>query len=182
MGVMKEGHVEELLRMDQVNFELKANPKDCLRAQELWHHCKQSAGTISDEALEISLSDFIRETWEMQAKVKQFTSFLKETPFVISFGYWLKGIASMDGYWLEKYIKGAALLLEKRLIPLVNSRNEPLSLDEFQQFGHQKILEEIRCVSEWTALQKEEAVECYLQFSHSLARYTCHFLLPGFPP
>jgi hypothetical protein len=179
---MREGHVEEFLRMDQVNPMMKPNHNESRQVGELWRHCKQQVSVLSEEALETSLKDFIRETWEMQAKVKQFTSFLKETPFVIAFGSWLKGISSMDGYWLEKYLKAAALLLEKNLIPLLNSRGEPLSLDAFQQIGHQKILEDIRCVTEWTALQKEEAVQCYVQFTHSLARYTCHFILPGFDP
>lgn len=179
---MKESHLEELIRLDQINLELKQDHKESLRVKELWQHCKQKAGRISEEILETLLKDFSKETWEMQAKVKQFTSFIKEIPFVVAFGYWLKGISAMDGYWLEKYLKGSANLLGKELIPIVNSQGGLLTLDEFRQIGHQRILEEIRCVSEWTLLEKEEAVQCYVQFSHSLSRYTCNFISAGSDP
>jgi len=179
---MKEGHLEELIQLDQIDLKLKQNHEGALRAKELWQHCTQKVTGISGATLETLLKDFSKEAWEMQAKVKQFTSFLKEVPFVVAFGYWLKGISSMDGYWLEKYLKGCANLLKKELIPLVNSQGEILTLDEFRQIGHQKILEEIRCVSEWTLLEKEEAVQCYVQFSHSLARYTCNFISAGSDP
>lgn len=153
-------------------------------SDDLWVQFKQQAleATSKDNPVESIVSQFSKATGEMQLKMQQFSDFLRHVPLLAPLGHWIKGISTMDQYWQEKYRKGMKDLLDKRLIPILNSQKENITLEEFQQIGHQTILENIRCVKEWNFIQKEEAVQCYVQFSHSLSRWTMNLIPPGFDP
>jgi hypothetical protein len=84
--------------------------------------------------------------------------------------------------WRDKYVKGMEALIEKKLIPLVDADGNNVTLEKLRQEGHQEIIENIRCVSDWTPFEKEEILQCYIQFSHSLARYTFEYVPAGFDP
>lgn len=147
-----------------------------------WYKWLASEKALKDSSAEAGVNLFSQKTSEMEFVTQQFIEYLRKAYLRDALGHWIKGISAMDPFWQEKYRKGMRSLLEKNLIPILNSQGEKMTLEEFQRVGHQPILEAIRCVKEWGFIQKEEAIQCYIQYSHALSRLTKNFIPPGYDP
>ncbi|NNM43056.1 MAG: site-specific integrase [Chlamydiae bacterium] len=180
---MNNTHFEEQIKLVLEDSEIDEK-QAFLLFKDLWSLCRDQASKSnnSESFLKPLLSQFSKETYEMQTKIKTFSTFLKDVPLMIALGYWIKGILNMDEFWRKKYFQGIKNLLEMKVIHFVNYEGNNLTLEEFRKIGHQEIIENIRCAKEWSFFQKEEAVQSYLQFSHSLARDTLNFVPSGYDP
>lgn len=166
---------------------LDANLKDhkpIVFSDELWVQCKRLAleSASKDKSAEARVDQFSQKTSEMDLVTQRFMEYLRGVYLLDALGHWIKEISTMDPFWQEKYRKGMKSLLEKNLIPILNFQGEKMTLEEFQRIGHQTVLEKIRCIKEWSFIQKEEAVQCYIQYSHTLSRLTKNFISPGYDP
>lgn len=177
---MKQGSIESL-STSEIKFDLNQNPNGFSRVKEHWERCKKMVG-IDSLLIEDPKKKLAKEVYETRTQIVQFNSFVREIPFLSAYGYWLQGISSMESFMLEACLKGSEFLEKNRLLPGINSEGTLLTLEEFKSIGHQKILEEIRCVSGCSTADKECAIRSYLMFSSSLARDTCNFIPSGFDP
>lgn len=148
-----------------------------------WEKCKKYAARNASEisSLEEALQFFTHEVWSFESTYHKFIDFLRDIPFATALGYWIQGVAT-DELRRQKYIPSMTHILEKEIISFFDDSGEVLTLGHLRLMGHQEIIENIRCVSGWSPLEKEEKVECYVHFSHSLSQQTFHFIPHGFDP
>ncbi|HSX03356.1 MAG TPA: hypothetical protein VLG76_01360 [Rhabdochlamydiaceae bacterium] len=174
---MKNLYLEDPLMLDQE----EAQKNDAL-FDAFWTGCKKQIPKESLRSLEPLLHKYTDETWKIRRSFNEFhSSFLTTIPLVVVLAHWIQGIVS-DPMWRDKYVKGMEALIAKKLIPLMDSDGKNATLEKLRQEGHQQIIENIRCVQDWTPFEKEELVQCYVQFSHHLARYTFEYVPAGFDP
>lgn len=174
---MKTLYFEDPLMLDQ-----EENRRNDALFELFLERCKESLSSESASAIEPLLERYTDETWNIRKSFNEFhSSFLTNIPILVVLAHWVRGVMH-DPMWREKYVQGVQALIEKRLIPLVDASGNCVTLETLRRTGHQEIIEEIRCVREWAPFEKEELVQCYLQFSHSLARYTFDYVPAGFDP
>ncbi|HSX12652.1 MAG TPA: hypothetical protein VLF61_04095 [Rhabdochlamydiaceae bacterium] len=174
---MKTVYLEDPLMLDQ-----EESQRDELLFERFLEKCKERLSRESAAAIEPLLSRYTDETWKMRRSFNEFHScFLTDIPLIVVLAHWVRGVIQ-DPMWKEKYVQGMQALIDKQLIPLVDAEGDCVTLETLRRTGHQEIIEAIRCVREWAPFEKEELVQCYVQFSHSLARYTFDYVLAGFDP
>ncbi|MBP7074566.1 MAG: hypothetical protein KBA81_04185 [Rhabdochlamydiaceae bacterium] len=171
---------EQLSLHDQIKLDQESPNNDSLFAT-FWAKCKKLAPIAETKTWDLKLDELTQESWTIRSEFNRFNSFLKDVPIAAGLGHWIKGVIT-DKFWRAKYVPEMTSLIEKKLIPLLNAQGKDLTLNEFRAMGHEQIIENIRCVKEWTLFEKEARVQCYLQFSHSLANFTLNFIAPGFDP
>lgn len=113
---------------------------------------------------------------DFEHQVVQFQEFLQGVPVLSAIKAWLGGKLS-DPQWKMRYFDNMTVLFQQNLIPVVDGRGKLITLEYFIEHGHQAILEDIRSVTGWTMIEKEEIVQCYVAFTQSLARLS-HNLVP----
>ncbi len=151
--------------------------------QGFWEECKSLTARepVQMTALDSQLADYKNQIVEITSVIARFRNFLRVIPMIVAIGYWVKGLVT-DEFWSERYLPNMLKLQRSGVIPLRDSEGNLIPLDYLMQRGHQEILENIRCVNEWSLFEKEEIVQCYVQFSHSLARQTLGIVSHGFDP
>jgi len=180
---MTNNKVKKKIESDspKVIFEDCAKP---IRAfNQFWENFKNQFACTPEQNKELDdqLTKYRTETSEIDKRLSQFQEFLRLVPIASAIGHWIQGRLA-DPLWEEKYSTIIKQLQKKNLIPFKDPTGKFVTLEYFMQHGHQTILEEIRCIKEWSLLEKEESVQCYVRFSHSLAHQT-HGLIPqGFDP
>lgn len=157
--------------------------RNYLAFEQFWDQCKEQIAKNNEQkqALNNQLKDYMIMTGRMKEEFSKFRDALREVPIAIAIGYWMKGLIT-DSFWHDKYFFKMMQLQERKIIPYVDTAGQPVTLQYFMQYGHQDILERIRCVMDWSLLEREDMVECYVRFSHSLARDTYHVVPHGFDP
>ena len=120
---------------------------------------------------------FQKKADDFDNRVMQFQEFLQGIPILSAIKAWLEGKLS-DPQSMQRYFDIMTMLFQKNLIPLVDNRGKLITLEYFIEHGHQAILEDIRSITEWTMIEKEEIVQCYVAFTQSLARIS-HNLVPS---
>jgi hypothetical protein len=149
--------------------------------QEFWEECKCQIEPTQREKLDSDLTTYKDKIANILSEMNLFRDFLREMPLIIAIGYWVENLVA-DEFWSERYLPKMRKLQQSGLIPFTEPKGDLVRLEYLIQRGHQDILENIRCVNEWSLLEKEEMVQCYLQFSHSLARYTLGIVGHGVDP
>lgn len=108
---------------------------------------------------------------------------LKDIPIGIALRYWLNTFSHQPK---QKQISHQVTqLIERKILPVQNQNGQLLALDYFQEQGEQghiRIIEEIRCVPDWSTAIKEELVQCYIEFSHHLHQNTFGIILSAYDP
>lgn len=151
--------------------------------QGFWKECKSQVakGLNQNRALDSQLMEYSKKLALVSSEMVRFREFLRAIPIAVAIGYWMKGLA-VDEFWSQRYLPQMIKLQEHGVIPFRNSNGSLVLLDYFMQHGHQEILEKIRCVDKWSLFEKEEIVQCYVQFSQSLARQTVGVIMGGLDP
>ncbi|MBF8263687.1 MAG: hypothetical protein HW387_1352 [Parachlamydiales bacterium] len=174
--------------MDEKRLEQQPCLKDDLEKNQLafenfWSQCRDQIAKDGEQkkSLNIQLNNYALMTFRIKDEFAKFRDALCEVPVAVAVGFWMKGLVS-DSFWLEKYFSKMMQLQQRKLIPYLDSAGQPVTLLYFMHHGHQDILESIRCVKDWSLLEREEMVECYVQFSHSLSRETYGMVPHGFDP
>jgi len=174
--------------MEESGLGPRAWPKDDYRKNHLafdqfWEQCKGQIAKDEEQkkSLNVQLNDYMVMTGRMKEELAKFRDALREVPIAVAVGFWMKGLIT-DSFWLEKYFSKMTRLQERKIIPYLDSAGQPVMLDYLMHHGHQDILENIRCVMDLPLLEREEMVECYVRFSHSLARDTYNIVPHGFDP
>lgn len=179
---MKTLHLDEQIKLDQEDPHWEEFRKHDALFNTFMEKCKKQISNKDVKTLEPLLEKYTNETWKIRKSFNEFHSnFLRDIPFVVVLAHWIKGVVS-DRLWREQYVRGMGELLDKKLIPLVDVYGNNLTLETFRLKGHQDIIENIRCEKGWTLFEKEELVQCYIQFSYNLARYTFNYVPPGYDP
>ncbi len=174
---MKNLYLDDPLMLDQEEVQ-----KNSALFDSFWESCKKQIPKERLRSIEELLDKYTEETRKIRKSFQEFHSiFLTDMPVAVALAHWTQTILN-DPMWRDKYVKGMETLIEKKLIPLVDAEGENMTLEKLREQGHQQIIENIRCVREWTPFEKEELVQCYVQFSHSLARFTFDYVPAGFDP
>jgi hypothetical protein len=167
---------------DELLLDQDESRRNEILFSQFLQRCKAQLSSESAAAIEPLLERYTEETWKIRRSFNEFhSSFLAGIPVLVVIAHWIRNVLK-DPLWREKYVQGMQALIEKRLIPMVKEDGSCVTLDALRALGHLAIIEEIRCVREWAPFEKEELVQCYLQFSHSLARYTFDYVPAGFDP
>ncbi len=148
----------------------------------IWAKCKDRATQYNDqkERLDSQLRLYHDTVVHLAAQFSEFKNVVRGMPIIVVIGDWIRELA-ITQYDDGKYLFRMLDLLEKNVIPL-QCDNELATLEYFISRGHQEVLERIRCVEGWSILEKERAVQAYIQFSRNLARQTYGLIPPGFDP
>jgi hypothetical protein len=166
----------------------QSRPTDDLRRnyiafEQFWDQCRGLVAKtdVEKKSLNTQLNAYMVLTGQMKERFAKFRDDLRNVPIAVVVGFWMKGLIT-DSFWHEKYFFKMLRLQERKIIPYVDSAGQPVTLEYLMQQGHQDILENIRCVKEWSLIEREEMVECYVRFSHSLAHDTYNVIPHGFDP
>lgn len=128
----------------------------------------------SESSLQDSMDLFSNGVEAFGNAYHKFTLLMHDIPFSAALGWWIQEI-SKNQKKNQKYILIMTQLLEKKVIPFFSAEGKVITL-EGVSFLHQYIVENIRCVPEWSFLEKEEKVQCYIDFSHDLAERTKNYV------
>ncbi|MBS0656424.1 MAG: hypothetical protein JSR46_11655 [Verrucomicrobia bacterium] len=123
------------------------------------------------EAIEEQSIQFRLKAHEFEEQATQFQDFFHKVSIVSAIKDWLRTKLA-DPNYEPRYCEHMYSLMQKKLIPIEDKHGKPLTLEYFIEHGHQAILESIRSVQGWTMLEKEEKVQCYMDFTRSLSRQT----------
>ena len=123
------------------------------------------------KALQEQPSQFRMKSQELMEQVNEYRQFLTTVSIASAIGAWIEERLA-DANWKERYANSIAKLNKKSILPLHNTKGDFVTLDYFIEHGHQDMLEAIRCVPDWSPLEKEEIVRVYIQFTQSLAHCT----------
>lgn len=126
-------------------------------------------------------TEFRLKTREFDTQATEYRAYSKTVAVSSAIRAWLEETLA-DAHWKERYATSFAQLYKKNLIPFFDANGGLVTLEYFESYGHQDILEAIRCVSDWSLLEKEEIVRVYVEFSQSLARQTRGIIPDGFDP
>jgi len=149
--------------------------------QEILEECSKQIDQETIQKLNSQLIDFRNRTAHALLELDRLRDFLRSIPLSVAIIDWAKGLIA-DDFLSERYLPKMLKLQRQRIIPFEDSQGNPIFLDYLIQQGHQEILENIRCVDEWSLFEKEDAIQCYIQFSHSLARRTLGIMPHSFDP
>ena len=174
-------HIEEKFQLDQLDPKKRRGIDEEPAFKSFWKVCLEKSPKKEQRQMAPFLSQYAERTWEAAKQFDEFHSFLKNVPLVVALRHWVEGVIQNPSVG-EQGISEIKKLLEYDLIPLSSSKGEPLTLEDVRSFGHQDIIENIRCVEGWTHSEKERLVNYYVRFSCDLARYTFDYVLPGFDP
>lgn len=174
--------------MTEKELGLQVSPKDDYRKnylafEQFWDQCRGQIAKDDQQkqSLNTQLKSYTSMASHMKEEFAKFRDALREIPIAVAVGFWMKGLIT-DSFWHEKYFFKMMRLQERKIIPYVDSAGQPVMLDFLMHHGHQDILELIRCELSWPLLEREEMVECYVRFSHSLSRDTYGIVPHGFDP
>lgn len=137
--------------------------------QRFWEHLKDllASNARQKEVLEKQLSEYRMQIRDMDEKLSNFETFLREIPLAVAIKYWLEETLS-EPYLLERYTNIMDKLQKNNIIPYESAEGHAITLDYFMQDRHKDILESIRLVKDWSLIDKEDGIRCYCQFSHNL--------------
>ncbi len=162
---------------------LYEDPKKIVKGfEQSWEVNLKLLGKIAGQknTIEEQSVQFRMRADEFDDQVGTFREFLQKVPVLSAVKAWLEGKLA-DPQW-KVYFDNMSRLFQKGLVPLVDSKGKLVTLEYFIEHGHQAILEEIRGVQEWTMLERENIVQCYVAFTNSLARYSHNIILCGVDP
>jgi hypothetical protein len=113
--------------------------------------------------------------------IETFQQELSKIPIGAEIEAWLQSL-DLPKEKIAEYEMHMLQLIDLGLLPLVNQSGELRTLIELTPNEHQAIIEEIRCSSKLTTLEKEKMVETYVLFSQQLSRDTCRLIMQGEDP
>ncbi len=126
-------------------------------------------------------TEFRMKTSEFNTEANQYLAYSKTVAVTSAIRAWMEETLA-DAHWKERYANSFGQLYKKNIIPFFSESGKLVTLEYFEENGHQSILEAIRCVNDWSLLEKEEIVRVYVEFSQSLARQTRGIIPDGFDP
>ncbi len=132
---------------------------------------KISLTAAQKKTLKEQPAEFRLKTSEFDKVATEYHAFSKTVAIASAIRAWVEEMLA-ETQWKEHYANGFAKLYKKGIIPLFDAKGKFLTLEYFEQHGHQEILEAIRCVRDWNLFEREEIVRLYVQFSQSLSRVT----------
>lgn len=141
-------------------------------------NCKNQLGLDDNlkNGLEEQAKEFCNQKFHLGSEILQFRTMVRQVPIAAALIDWAKNLFT-DPFWSELYENRLLKLQKSRLIPLMDEQGRWITLEYFMSVGHLDILENIRCFKEWSIFEKEEIIQCYLQFSRSLSKET-HDIIP----
>jgi hypothetical protein len=148
---------------------------------------KYSSQVLNDSEeignLEKKFSQYSALIEENQNIYSLLKALLKDIPIGIALRYWLNTISCQLKQ--KKISHQIVQLIERKILPIQNKNGHVLSLDYFHEQGegeHRKIVEEIKCVPDWSMTVKEELVKSYIEFSHHLNQNTFGIIPKAYDP
>lgn len=140
-----------------------------------WEKYKNQISDDSQKSvdLEKKFSQYSALIGENQNIYSILKTILKDIPIGIAVRYWLNIFSSQSKQ--KKASNQIVQLIERKILPVQNKNGQLLTLNYFQEQGeqeHKRIIEEIKCISDLSISEKEELVQCYIEFSHHLNQNT----------
>lgn len=118
---------------------------------------------------------------QFKQAVKAFEQELSKIPIGAEIEMWLQSL-DRPKEMIAEYERYMFWLIDLGLLRLVNESGKVRMLIELTPNEHQAIIEEIRCSSKLTIVEKERMIETYILFSQHLSRDTCRLIMQGEDP
>lgn len=125
---------------------------------------------VEESHLRERYKQYQEEALEFKSKMATFQRFMEQTPLVVPLLQFVR-----KWRWQQDQrdkIMGLVLMLIEQNVLRLKEDAKLITLSDFRRTGHQKIIEDIRCVKKWSLNDRERIVECYLQFSSYLENDT----------
>lgn len=149
-----------------------------------WERCKSEflQGVHDRDQLDVFLKEFKDSFIDIRSKIMAFHHEIEKIPLSVVLATWIKDMDTPGGSpWGTYFINGITKILEKGLINLTKEgRNR--TIKEFNSQEHLVTIENIRCVKNLNYLEKEQCVNCYLNFSGYLNKTTLDLIPCGYDP
>lgn len=118
---------------------------------------------------------------QLEGAIEAFRLKLSEIPLGAEIANWLEGL-DLSKEYISRYTESMLNLIDLKLLPLINKQGQLRTLNDFSPNDHRDTIEEIRCCSKMSILEKEEAVQTYILFSRHLSCMTCGLIMHGEDP
>ena len=148
-----------------------------------WEKCKSQVATDEHKSRELDdqLANFCHQSDQLHSTFSQYRELIHRIPVAVAVGDWVRGLC-LNHSREDKHFSNMVRLQQHQLIPYKDPHGEPIRLEYFIQHGHQDVLENVRCIQQWSVSEKEGVVQSYLQFSKDLSLKTCGLIPEGFDP
>lgn len=147
--------------------------------QEYLKRSNDKASSVSLKECEKIMMDGKRELEEAIAIFRQ--KKLSQVPLVTEIANWLQSLDQPKEY-ISMYTDNMLKLIDLKLLLLTNRQGNVRTLNDITPNDHRDTIEEIRCSSKLTIVEKEQAVQTYILFSQYLSFMTCNLILAGEDP
>lgn len=178
---MKKKQMEDALQSDQSDPQKARRVENGLAFKSFWKVClEKSLGARDVERLTPLLVLYTTKTREAKERFEEFQSFLKDVPLSLALQDWIEGVLNNHSLG-EKAAINFARLLQFDVLSLKSEKGKLLTLGDLHLGGvktHLKVVENIRCVPQWTQVEKDSLVSLYVRFSCDLASLTFDYVLP----
>lgn len=118
---------------------------------------------------------------QFEEAIEAFRLTLSEIPLGAEIANWLERL-DLPKEYISKYTESILNLIDLKILSLTNRQGQLRTLKDVSPNDHRDTIEEIRCSSKLSTLEKEKAVEAYILFSQHLSRATCGLIMQGEDP
>ena len=149
------------------------------------HTAQSSSRPANTSKEEPDFDDYLKvietQSNKVRSEIEAYWSALKVLPMAAMLIYCIQKAESNGPASDFLYSVGINRLWAARLLPIAN-KEKARPMGDFHSDEHIGFIEDIRCVKEWSYLEKEDLVGCYIKFSYDLARFTFGMFHPAFDP
>lgn len=124
------------------------------------------------------------QSTKITREIKDYWLVLENIPTAVMLIFCIEKSKSNDtSHNLDRflYLQGIQRLWTAGLLPLANNGKRRV-LGDLQSADHLLVIENIRCIKEWSIAEKEDLIGCYLQFTYDLAKFTFGMIPVAFDP
>ena len=150
-----------------------------------WEKYKSQISDASEKSqdFEKKFSQYSALVEENQNIYSLLKTILKDIPIGIALRHWLNLFSGQSKQ--KKTSDQIIQLIERHILPVQSKSGQLLALNYFQEQGeekHKRIIEEMRCILDFSTAIKEEFVQCYIEFAHYLNQNTFGIIPLAFDP